>query len=80
MLSISRARVSVVIPALNEENPIANVVRAVPRELVDEVIVVDNRSTDQTAEIARAAGARVVTEPQRGYALPHATTPIRGIE
>ncbi len=33
MLSISRARVSVVIPALNEENPIANVVRAVPREL-----------------------------------------------
>ncbi|CAN5627484.1 glycosyltransferase family 2 protein [soil metagenome] len=67
MLSISRARVSVVIPALNEENPIANVVRAVPRELVDEVIVVDNRSTDQTAEIARAAGARVITEPQRGY-------------
>jgi len=67
MLSISRARVSVVIPALNEENPIANVVRAVPRELVDEVIVVDNGSTDQTAERALAAGARVVTEPQRGY-------------
>lgn len=59
--------VSVVIPALNEEEPIADVVRAVlatgiPRE----VIVVDNESTDRTAERARAAGARVVTAP-RGY-------------
>ncbi len=59
--------VCVVIPALNEEEPIGDVVRAVlatgiPRE----VIVVDNGSTDRTAERARAAGARVVTAP-RGY-------------
>jgi glycosyltransferase involved in cell wall biosynthesis len=59
--------VSVVIPALNEEEPIAGVVReclatGVPRE----VIVVDNGSTDRTAERARQAGARVVTAP-RGY-------------
>jgi glycosyltransferase involved in cell wall biosynthesis len=61
------ARVSVVIPALNEEEPIGDVVRAVPRGIVDEILVVDNGSTDATAERARAAGARVVSEPRRGY-------------
>src|ERR1041384_8210225 len=60
--------VSVVIPALNEEEPIGDVVRAVlatgiPRE----VIVVDNGSDDLTAERAAAAGATVVNEPIRGY-------------
>ncbi|OGL01157.1 MAG: glycosyl hydrolase [Candidatus Rokubacteria bacterium RIFCSPHIGHO2_02_FULL_73_26] len=60
-------RVTVIIPALNEEAAIAGVVREVPRELVGEVIVVDNGSTDRTAERARAAGARVVREPERGY-------------
>jgi glycosyltransferase involved in cell wall biosynthesis len=59
--------VSIVIPALNEEEPITDVVRAclttgIPRE----VIVVDNESTDRTAERAGEAGARVVTAP-RGY-------------
>ena len=59
--------ISAVIPALNEEEPIAEVVREViatrtPRE----VIVVDNGSTDQTAERARNEGARVVSAP-RGY-------------
>ena len=61
------ARVSVVIPALNEEEPIGDVVRAVPRGSVEEILVVDNGSTDATAEHARAAGARVVSEPRRGY-------------
>src|SRR5438105_15792327 len=60
-------RISVVIPALNEEAAIGGVVREVPRDLVDEIIVVDNGSTDHTAEIAAAAGARVVREPTRGY-------------
>jgi glycosyltransferase involved in cell wall biosynthesis len=62
-----RYSVSVVIPALNEEESIADVVRAVIAERVGEVIVVDNGSTDRTAERARAAGARVVSEPRRGY-------------
>lgn len=61
------ARVSVVIPALNEEEPIGEVVRAIPRAVVGEVLVVDNGSTDATAERARAAGARVVSEPRSGY-------------
>lgn len=58
---------SVVIPALNEEEPIVGVVREVLASgLPREVFVVDNESTDRTAERARAAGARVVSAP-RGY-------------
>lgn len=60
-------RITVVIPALNEEAAIGGVVREVPRDLVDEIIVVDNGSNDRTAEIAAGAGARVVREPARGY-------------
>ncbi len=54
------------IPALNEAEAIGDVVRGIAR-FVDEVIVADNGSTDETAAVARAAGARVVLEPQRGY-------------
>lgn len=59
--------ISVIIPALNEEEPIAGVVAAIPRPLAGEIIVVDNGSTDATAVRAEAAGARVVSEPKRGY-------------
>ena len=61
------AIVSVVIPCLNEEAAIPAVVAEVLAQGVDEVIVVDNGSTDATAARAREAGARVVSEPQRGY-------------
>ena len=61
------ATVSVVIPCLNEEDAIGAVVREVLAQGVDEVIVVDNGSTDATATRAREAGARVMSEPQRGY-------------
>jgi glycosyltransferase involved in cell wall biosynthesis len=61
------ARVSVVIPCLNEEEPIADVVREVLAQGADEVIVVDNGSSDSTSERAAAAGARVVAQPLRGY-------------
>jgi len=60
--------ISVIIPALNEQEPIADVIRAVAAtKIPHEVIVVDNGSTDRTADRARAAGARVVAEPRRGY-------------
>ena len=59
--------VSVIIVALNEEAAIGEVVRKVPRDIADEIIVVDNGSTDRTAAVAEAAGARVVTEPKHGY-------------
>ena len=60
-------RVGVIIPALNEEESVAHVIADVARDLVHEVIVVDNGSTDRTAEVSRAAGARVVREERRGY-------------
>lgn len=60
-------RIKVVIPALNEESAIGLVVRAIPDDLVEEVIVVDNGSTDATEKRAREAGATVLTEPGRGY-------------
>ena len=60
-------KISVVIPAFNEEQAIGDVVRAVPAERVHEIIVVDNGSTDDTAQRASAAGARVIQEPRPGY-------------
>lgn len=59
--------ISVIIAALNEEAAIGKVVCDVPRKIADEIIVVDNGSSDRTSEVARAAGARVIHEPHRGY-------------
>lgn len=60
-------RIAAIIPALNEQESIVHVLAGLPRELVDEVIVVDNGSTDRTAEVARGAGASVVREDRKGY-------------
>ena len=60
-------RIAIVIPALNEEEVIGRTVAAIAREVPCEVIVVDNGSTDRTAEEALKAGARVVSQPERGY-------------
>lgn len=60
------ARIAVIIPAFNEEGSIGKVISAVP-PWVDDVIVVENGSTDRTAEMARSHRARVVSEPRRGY-------------
>jgi glycosyltransferase involved in cell wall biosynthesis len=58
--------ITVIIPCLNEEQGIEKVLRAMP-EFVDEVIVVDNNSTDRTSAVAAALGAKVIREEVRGY-------------
>jgi len=58
--------ITVIIPCLNEEQGIEQILRAMP-EFVDEVVVVDNNSTDRTSEVAEALGAKVVREEIRGY-------------
>ena len=59
-------KIKVIIPAFNEEDFIALVINDIP-ELVDEIIVVSNNSTDQTEDRARKAGATVLKEPRKGY-------------
>jgi dolichol-phosphate hexosyltransferase len=59
-------RITVIVPCLNEEQGIEQVLRAMP-EFVDEVIVVDNASTDRTSEVAASLGAKVIREEVRGY-------------
>jgi len=61
------SRISVIIPAFNEEDSIGLVLDALPQNLIHEVIVVDNNSTDNTARSASEKGARVVAEQRRGY-------------
>src|SRR5690606_19480071 len=62
----SPAKVKVIIPVFNEQESIAQVLNAIP-DFVQEVVVVDNGSTDNSAEIARKAGATVISEPVMGY-------------
>ncbi|MDP9049244.1 MAG: glycosyltransferase family 2 protein [Acidobacteriota bacterium] len=63
---MNSADISIIIPALNEQESINYVVSSMPWAAIAECIVVDNGSTDRTAEIAGAAGARVIHSP-RGY-------------
>ena len=60
-------RTTLIIPALNEAEVIGTVLARVPDNILGEVIVVDNGSTDRTAEVALRVGARVIIEPRRGY-------------
>lgn len=59
--------IKVIIPAFNEEKSIAKVIEDIPRDLVSEVVVVNNNSTDKTEEVARAAGATVLLQEKQGY-------------
>ncbi|MGH7725998.1 MAG: glycosyltransferase family 2 protein [Candidatus Eiseniibacteriota bacterium] len=73
--------ISVVIPCFNEEEGIRRVIEVMP-PYVDEIVVVDNNSTDRTGDVARSLGARVVFQPRKGYGaayqagLPAATSDI----
>jgi len=64
---VDRVRVSVVIPTHNEAQSIGRVLADLPVAIVTEVLVVDSNSTDGTPEIAAKMGARVLSEPRRGY-------------
>jgi glycosyltransferase involved in cell wall biosynthesis len=74
-------RVSVIIPTRNEAQAIGRVLGEIPRDLVNEVIVVDGGSSDGTPSIAARLGARVISEVRRGYGqacltgLSHADAP-----
>lgn len=66
-LTVRRARVGLVIPALNEEAALPLVLAELPEGAVDVIVVADNGSTDRTAAVARDGGAYVVHEERRGY-------------
>lgn len=61
--------VAIVIPALNEEDALPHVLADIRGALDALVVVVDNGSTDRTADVARAAGATVLSQPRRGYGI-----------
>ena len=65
-------KITVIIPCLNEEQGIERVLTRMPA-FVDEVIVVDNGSTDRTSDVARGFGAKVVREDVRGYGRAYKT-------
>ena len=69
-------RIDVIIPAYNEEESIKLVLQDMPWDLVREVIVCNNNSTDRTAEVATEHGATVVHQPQKGYG----SACLKGIE
>ncbi len=60
-------QVDVIIPAFNEQNSIGSVIRDIPKDLVREIIVVDNNSSDETSINAKNAGATVLKQPLQGY-------------
>ena len=64
---LNQLSISVIIPAYNEQESVGKVVSEIPRPTVNQIIVVDNGSTDKTAEVAQRAGAQVVFESKRGY-------------
>jgi glycosyltransferase involved in cell wall biosynthesis len=63
---IEEKRIVVIIPAINEEESLPRVINDIPG-FVDEIVVVDNGSSDNTPEVARSNGATVLTENERGY-------------
>ncbi|HDH05160.1 MAG TPA: glycosyltransferase family 2 protein [Nitrospirae bacterium] len=73
---LSDKKIAVIIPALNEEKTLSAVLDDIPGDLVDEVVVVDNGSSDKTPEIAKERGATLLFESRRGYGYPC----LRGIE
>lgn len=66
-------KVSVVIPTINEEESIGQVMDEIPEELDAEVVIVDSNSKDRTVEIAQEKGAKIINEPRLGYGRAYKT-------
>ncbi|MEQ8364682.1 MAG: glycosyltransferase family 2 protein [Cyclobacteriaceae bacterium] len=64
---MSNPKIYVIIPAFNEENGVGQVLSEIPKNLVTEVVVVNNASTDDTERVAKEGGATVLREPVSGY-------------
>jgi glycosyltransferase involved in cell wall biosynthesis len=75
-----RTRVAAIIPVLDEEAAIGQVLAAIPRDWVDEVIVVDGGSRDGTVAAANAGAARVLVEKERGYGRACARGALAAVE
>jgi glycosyltransferase involved in cell wall biosynthesis len=69
-------KIAIIIPAYNEERSISKVIAEIPKQLAEEIIVVNNNSTDRTAEVAEQAGAKVLSESFQGYGA----SCLKGIE
>ncbi|RJQ23254.1 MAG: glycosyltransferase family 2 protein [Nitrospiraceae bacterium] len=69
-------KIAVIIPALNEEKTLPLVLEDMPMDVVSEVVVIDNGSSDRTPDIARERGATLLSESKRGYGYPC----LKGIE
>ena len=65
-------KISVVIPCYNEEKGVAKVIKKLP-DFIDEIIVIDNNSTDRTSEVAKSLGGKVVFEARKGYGRAYKT-------
>lgn len=66
-MSTNQPKILVIIPAVNEENSIGKVIAEIPKNLVSEIVVCNNGSTDKTEEVAKSAGATVLNETRKGY-------------
>ena len=62
-----QAKIDVIIPAFNEEKAIGKVIQAIPKNIIREIIVINNNSTDATAQVAEENGATVLNEYTQGY-------------
>lgn len=71
-----RPRIDVIIPAYNESASLPSVLADIPRDWVREIVVCNNASTDNTAEVARSCGATVLDQPLKGYG----SACLKGIE
>ena len=76
MVQVKKQKIAVLIPVFNEEGSIAQVLTDIPRALVNEVVVINNGSSDRSAEVAQAHNATILHESERGYG----SACLKGIE